>query len=69
MLAVSITQRKWSDSYLELLIWLYIFLFCARQFFSALYELNHLLITRVHGGTYYGYHFQIGKDAERQEIS
>lgn len=61
MLAVSITQRKWSDSCLELLIWLYIF--------SALYELNHLLITRVHGGTYYGYHFQIGKDAERQEIS
>lgn len=61
MLAVSITQRKWSDSCLELLIWLYIF--------SALYELNHLLTTRVHGGTYYGYHFQIGKDAERQEIS
>lgn len=53
MLAISVTQRKWSDSCLELLIWLSIFLFYARQLFSALYELNHLLITRVHGGTYY----------------
>lgn len=54
---------------MELLIWLSIFLFYARHFFSALYELNHLLITRAHGGTYYCYHFQIGKDAKRQETS